>query len=67
MHILCPNRVALRGNVTVFSGEAEFGPPAPLVVRPGNMIEDICISNKKQMAIKYDSLSLSLSLSLDDM
>ena len=34
IHILCPDKVALRGNVTDFSGDAEFWPSALLAGRP---------------------------------
>lgn len=34
-HILCPDKVALRGKITVLSGDAGPGPLAPFVDRPG--------------------------------
>jgi hypothetical protein len=39
IHILCPDNVALRGNVTVLSGDVEPCPLATLIVRPGKIIK----------------------------
>ncbi len=38
IHILCPDKVVLRGTVTVLSGDVEPWPLAASIVRPGKII-----------------------------